>query len=62
MTAEERTAHQAKMRGVTTYDECEALQDEQRKTMETHALDKGMKSPAPRQNGCDRMRARGILK
>ncbi len=61
MTAEERTAHQAKMRAVTTYDECKLLQDEQRKIMEARALEKGVKLPALGQNGCDRMKARGIL-
>lgn len=62
MTTEERTTHQAKMRAVTTYDECKLLQDEQRTTMESRALEKGVKLPAPRQNGCDRMKARGFLK
>ena len=62
MTAEERADHQAKMRAVTTYDECKVLQEEQRKTMEARAVEKGVKLPAPRQNGCDRMKARGILK
>ncbi|MFA6313908.1 MAG: hypothetical protein WC681_20720, partial [Sterolibacterium sp.] len=62
MTAEERAANQTKMRAVKTYDECKALQDESRKTMEARALEKGVKLPAPRQNGCDRMKARGIIK
>ena len=62
MTPAERTARQAKMGTVKTYDECKALQDEQHKTMEARAAEKGVKLPAPRQNGCDRMKARGLLK
>jgi len=62
MTAEERTANQAKMRAVKTYDECKALQDENHKTMEARAKEKGVTLPAPRQNGCDVMKARGYFK
>lgn len=62
MTPQERTANQNKMRAVKTYDECKALQDENHKAMEARAKEKGVTLPAPRQNGCDRMKARGILK
>jgi len=62
MTAEERTANQTKMRAVKTYDECKVLQDENHKTMEARAKEKGVTLPAPRQNGCDRMKARGLIK
>lgn len=62
MTPEERTANQIKMRAVKTYDECKLVQTEQRKAMEARAKDKGVTLPAPRQNGCDNMKARGLIK
>ena len=62
MTPEERTAMQAKMRAVKTYDECKLLQAEQHKTLEARAKEKGVTLPAPRQNSCDRMKARGLIK
>ena len=62
MTAQERTEHQTKMRAVKTSDECKALQDEQHKMMETRAKEKGVALPAPRQNGCEMMKSRGIIK
>jgi hypothetical protein len=62
MSAEERTAHRDKMRGAKTYDECKATQDEHHKAMETRAKEKGVTLPAPRNNGCDRMKARGFFK
>lgn len=62
MTAAERAAHRDKMLAAKTYDECKAVQDEQHKLMEARAKEKGTMLPAPRQNGCDRMKARGLLK
>jgi hypothetical protein len=62
MTAEERTANQTKMRAVKTYDECKALQAENHTAMEARAKEKGVALPAPRQNGCDVMKARGFIK
>jgi len=62
MTAEERTANQTKMRTVKTYDECKALQDENHTTMEARAKEKGVTLPVPRKNGCDVMKARGLIK
>jgi hypothetical protein len=61
MTAEERTAMMIKMRAVKTYDECKLVQDEQHKAMEARAKDKGITLPAPRQNRCDMMKARGLI-
>jgi hypothetical protein len=61
MTAEERTAHQTNMRAVKTYDECKQVQTEQHKLMALRAKDKGITLPAPRQNGCDNMKARGFI-
>ena len=62
MSAGERTAHRDKMRGAKTYDECKAVQDEHHKAMEARAKEKGVTLPAPRFNGCDRMKARGFFK
>jgi hypothetical protein len=62
MTAEERSAHRDKMLAAKTYDECKAMQDEHYKAMEERAKEKGVTLPAPRQNGCDRMKARGLFK
>ena len=62
MTAEERTANQAKMRAVKTYDECKLLQDEQHKAMEARAKEKGVTLNTPGKNGCDVAKARGLIK
>jgi len=62
MTPEERTAMQTKMRAVKTVEECTLLQTEQHKTMEARAKEKGVTLPTPRQNRCDRMKARGLIK
>ena len=62
MTAQERAAHRGKMLAAKTYDECKAVQGEQHALMEARAKEKGATLPAPRQNGCDRMKARGLLK
>ena len=62
MTAEERTAHQQKMWSFKTYDECKAYQEEHHKAMEAKAKEQGKTLPAPRNNACDRMKARGVIK
>jgi len=62
MTAEERTDHQTKMRAVTSYDECKQLQDAQHQAMQARATEKGITLNTPRQNSCDRMKARGWIK
>lgn len=62
MTAEERTAHQAKMRAVKTYDECKLMQAEQHTAMEARAKEKGVTLKAPGRNGCDVAKARGLIK
>ena len=61
MTQEERTEMQNKMRAVKTYDECKQLQTEHRAQMEARAKEKGVTLREPRQNGCDRMKARGMI-
>lgn len=62
MTAEERSAFQAKMHATKTYDECKVLQTEHHAAMEARAKEKGVTLPTPRQNGCDNMKARGFIK
>jgi hypothetical protein len=62
MTPEERTAFQTQMRGVKTYDECVAVQTEHRGAMEVRAREQGVTLATPRQNGCDNLKARGMIK
>jgi len=62
MTPEERAAWQAQMREVKTYEECIATQQAHRQAMEERAQEKGVKLLPPRRNGCDVMKARGIIK
>lgn len=62
MTPEERTAHHNAMMSAKTYEECKAAQEAQHKQMEERAREKGVTLPSPRQNACDRMKARGFYK
>lgn len=62
MSAEERTAHREKMLAAKTFAECKTLQTEHHTQMEARAKEKGLTLPTPRQNVCDRMQARGLLK
>lgn len=62
MTAQERTDWNTKMRAVTTFDECKTLQAEHHQVMEARAQKKGVKLAPPRQNGCDMMKSRGMIK
>lgn len=62
MTPEERTAHQNKMRSMTSYDECIAYVGQERQLMEQRAKEQGATLPAPRANACDQMKARGLIK
>lgn len=61
MTAQERAANQAKMRAVKTYEECKLVQTEHHAAMEARAKEKGVTLLTPRQNACDRMKARGFI-
>lgn len=61
MTPEEQAAHRQKMMSIKTYDECKLIQAEHRTAMEARAKEKGVTLPVPRQNGCDRMKARGFI-
>lgn len=62
MTPEERSAHHNAMMSAKTYEECKAAQEAQHKQMETRAKEQGKTLPAPRQNACERMKARGFYK
>lgn len=61
MTAQERVAHQAKMREVKTYEECKQVQAERHTLMQARAQERGVTLQAPRQNGCDVAKARGWI-
>lgn len=62
MSAEERVAHREKMLAAKSYEECKSIQAEHHAAMEARAKEKGTTLPAPRQNGCDRMQARGLFR
>ena len=62
MTPEERTVHRDKMLSLKNYEECKSFQTEHRSAMEVRAKEKGVSLPVPRQNSCDRMKARGLIK
>ena len=62
MSAQERTDFRDKMLAARTYDECKAVQSEQHALMQTRAKEKGTILRGPRRNGCDLMKARGLLK
>lgn len=62
MTPEERTAHRDKMISAKNYEECKSIQENQHKAMIERAKEQGKTLPTPRQNGCDRMKARGFFK
>lgn len=61
LTPEERTAFQAKMRSVKTYDECVQVQTEHRGMVEVRAKEQGVNLMTPRQNMCDNLKARGAI-
>lgn len=62
MTPEERAAHREKMLAAKTPEECKAVQEEHHKQMSERAKEKGQTLRGPRQNACDRMKARGFYK
>ena len=62
MTPAERSEHQNKMWSAKTYDECKALQAEHRAVIVARAKEQGLTLATPRQNACDRMQMRGMLK
>ncbi len=62
MTAAERSEFQNKIWAAKTYDECKAIQTEHHAVIAARAQDKGVTLNVPRQNACDRMQTRGVLK
>lgn len=53
MTPQERTEHQAKMRGMTSYEDCKTYQEQHHQQMVERASAKGVKSlPQPRHDAC----------
>lgn len=62
MTNEERAAHREKMLSVKSYEECKGYMDEHHALMEKRAKEKGKTMPGPRNNACDMMKARGVVK
>jgi hypothetical protein len=62
MTAQERAEWQTKMRSLRTFGECVAARDEHQKLMTDRAKEKGLTLRPVRRNGCEVMKARGLLK
>ena len=59
MTPEERAAHRAQMKSLTTVEQCNAYLADHRAEMAERAKAKGVTLPEPRGNACERMQARG---
>lgn len=62
MTPDERKDHQATLVRFTGYNDCKEYVDTHHKKMEERARKKGVDLPVVRDNPCDAMKARGILK
>lgn len=62
MSAEERAAHRARMRAFGSYDECKRYMDEHQKLMAARAREQGKALRGPRNDACELMKARGIVK
>jgi hypothetical protein len=62
MTREERTEHQTKMRSFTDYNACKEYVAEHHKQMEERAKEKGLAAPVMKQNPCDTLKSRGVVK
>jgi hypothetical protein len=56
MTAEERLAHQARIRGVTSYEACQAYQVEHHRLMEERAKQQGRVLAPGRQDSCEHLK------
>ncbi|HET9643389.1 MAG TPA: hypothetical protein VFP68_08540 [Burkholderiaceae bacterium] len=53
MTPQERQEHQARMRAMTTYDECRTYMDQHHESMAARAKDQGRTMPSqPRRDAC----------
>lgn len=62
MTPEEQVAHRQSMMSAKSYDDCREIQAQHYSAMAERAQAQGKTLAAPRQNACDRMRARGFFK
>ncbi|MGB0127710.1 MAG: hypothetical protein WBP72_08735 [Rhodocyclaceae bacterium] len=62
MTSTERSAHQAKIRDLRTYEECRTYMGEHHRMMEARAQEKGTKLMAMRADPCADLRAAGRIK
>lgn len=62
MTAEERSEHQAKLRGFTDFPSCKAYVDEHHTQMQERAKAKGITTPMIKRNPCEVMKAKGMFK
>lgn len=61
MTPNERIEHQRLMRSFTSYQECEAYQQERHVEMVERARLAGIVLEQPKQSACEKLRARGRL-
>ncbi len=62
MTPEERKEHQARLSNFTGYNSCKEYVDTHNKKMEERAGKKSVVLPKMKENPCDTMKAKGILK
>jgi hypothetical protein len=60
LTPAERSAHEAAMNGLKSFDECTAVMAKYNKLLADRAKEKGVAVPAERGNVCERMKARGF--
>lgn len=62
MSPEERVEHQRRMRSFTSYEACVAYQAEHHARMAERAQQAGVALAPKAESGCERFRARGVLK
>jgi hypothetical protein len=60
LTPAERSAHDAAMKELKSFDECTAYMAKYNKLLADRAKEKGVAVPAERGNTCERMKARGF--
>lgn len=56
MSPAERSVHQQRMRSIQTYEECKAYMDKHHEEMVVRAKESGKPLPAPRRDGCRRLK------
>lgn len=62
MTPDEQKEHYAKMRRLTSYNDCIIYIEQHDALMKQRAAEKGVDLPALKQNPCDTMKGRRMLK